>query len=196
MGDETLLSKEALEVIRQIERDMQSEFATGLWSYYVDFLLANLYDSSILLCENGEEKLLHRNCKVEGLVGPTSDYFKDTNIRMNFARWFRPLLLIGLTACIYVCLIAMFQADPAICDALRMRLVLVNNIHHQVKETIPLLDEIALTWSFSWMLLSAVLAGIVQLVLSSVAWFKYSKPASVGCMIGAGIACGALFTSA
>jgi len=125
MGDDTLLSKEALEVIRQIESDMQSEFASGLWSYYVDFFLANLYDESILLCENGEEKLLHRNCKIEGLVGPTSDYFKDTEIRMNFARWFRPLLLIGLTTCIYICLIDMFQVDPAISDALKMRLVLV-----------------------------------------------------------------------
>ena len=87
---------------------MQKEYATGLWSYYVDFLLANLFDESILLCENGEEKLYQRNSKVQGLVGPTSDYFKDTEIRMSFARWFRPLLLIGLTGCIYTCLIAIF----------------------------------------------------------------------------------------
>jgi len=73
--------------------------------------------------------------------------------------------------------------------------VLANKIHELVKEGIPLLEEISLTWSFSLVLFSAVLAGIVQLVMSSIAWFSFCRPTSICCIIGAGVAFAAIFAN-
>ena len=105
-NDDTVVSQEAVKLIKQIEKEMEEELPQGLWPYYVDFILANLFDKSILLCANGEEKLIQSGTNTKGLVGPTSDYFKDNEIRMRFALWFRPLLLMGLTGCFYICLVA------------------------------------------------------------------------------------------
>jgi hypothetical protein len=93
----------------EIETRVQAP--AGLWTYYSEFILQNLGESSILLLENGEEK-------AKGITGTTSgpltDYFKDTNQRMQFAKWFRPLTFIILAACLFNIAVTTFQADPAL----------------------------------------------------------------------------------
>jgi len=101
-----MICEETLKLITQVENEMQEEKTPIFWPFHVDFILANLFDKSILLCANGEEKLTQIDTRSKGLVGPTSNYFKENENRMRFILWFRPLLLLGLTICFYICMMA------------------------------------------------------------------------------------------
>lgn len=109
-------------VMGKITTEMEQRLQTnkGLWSYYSDFILQNLGESSILLLENGEEKV-----GITGITqGPLTDYFQDAHQRMHFAKWFRPLTLIILTACLYDLITAAFQADAALAEAAKSASIL------------------------------------------------------------------------
>ena len=75
----------------------------------MDCLLGNLFDDSVLLLANGEEKV---NDKIQS--GPISEYFADAEKRIKFARWFRPLVFLGLTACTHILLISTFQVSVTV----------------------------------------------------------------------------------
>lgn len=74
----------------------KNKHSTGLWSYYADFILSNLFESTLLLLENGSERV-----DTQGITkGPLTAYFSDARQKMEFAKWFRPVTFLLLTACL------------------------------------------------------------------------------------------------
>lgn len=69
----------------------------------MDCLLGNLFNDSVLILANGDEKI---NDKTQ--YGPISEYFAEADKRIKFAKWFRPLVFLGLTACTHFLLISTF----------------------------------------------------------------------------------------
>lgn len=48
------------------EYDERYNNKSGLWSYYADFMLENLFESSVFLLENGEERLISKTDPSKG----------------------------------------------------------------------------------------------------------------------------------
>jgi hypothetical protein len=93
--------------MQEIIADLESSStpSTGLWSYYADFMLSNLFESTVLLLENGSERK-----ESDGITkGPLTTYFSDAREKMEFAKWFRPVTFMALTACIQELTIFVFQ---------------------------------------------------------------------------------------
>ncbi len=76
----------------------------------MDCLLANLFDRSVLILANGEEKIDSKGRH----SGPISDYFGDADKRIKFAKWFRPMVFLAITVCTHILLISTFQASATV----------------------------------------------------------------------------------
>jgi len=182
---------ESVRVMHSIQKELQQQVepASGLWSYYADILLSNLFEGSIYLLANGQERV---NAKGEA-SGPISDYFADAEKRMKFAKWFRPMALMALTVCIHVLLISAFQADLSIYVALRSQAVLVENMHDALAKDLPLLNRLKLSWTLCWLAFSAFIALAIQLLITAAAWFNFSKKSSAACVVASILSVGAVF---
>lgn len=180
--------------MKEIIADLESSSipSTGLWSYYADFMLSNLFESSVLLLENGSERK-----ESDGITeGPLTAYFSDAREKMEFAKWFRPVTFLALTACIQVLTIAVFQQTSLdFYIKVKQSAPLVVFVHSKVSVYLRVLNALHLSWTFSWLVNSAVAALSIQLMLTALAWFNFNKQTSITCALAAGTSVGLMIVN-
>lgn len=94
---------------------------------------------------------------------------------MEFAKWLRPINFAALTTCFHILLMAVFQSSMQVYQRFKATTVQIANLHKLIATKAPTLHNLGLTWTFSWVVFSAIIALSVQLIITAAAWHKFHK---------------------